>query len=92
MPSYHADHDRRSEPTPRQTHEHKGIAYFANFHEARDHGEAHGRGFPSWRVINYERGYAVQAYPSGPYFSLSGGLPDYAETSNYNPANWRPIQ
>jgi hypothetical protein len=57
-----------------KTHEHKNTAYFKDFVAARDHGAKHGKGFPNWRVVSYDRGYAVQAYVSGPYFNLKGKL------------------
>ena len=66
--------------------EFKGDAYFPTFIEARDFGAKHGKGWPAWRVVAYTRGWAVQAYPSGPYFNLAGELPDYAATSRFNPA------
>ncbi len=53
---------------------HKNIAYFKDFYAARDHGEKYGKGFPQWRVVEYEIGYAVQAYISGPYFGPTGEL------------------
>ena len=54
--------------------EFKDVAYFENFNDARDHGAEHGKGFPNWRVVSYGRGYAVQAYISGPYFNMKGEL------------------
>ena len=57
-----------------KTQEHKDTAYFETFIKARDHGEKYGKGFPNWRTIPYGRGWAVQAYISGPYFNLKGEL------------------
>lgn len=50
----------------------KGIAYFPTFEEARDFGCEHGRGFPAWRVVHYDLGWAVQTRPSGDYFGPDG--------------------
>jgi hypothetical protein len=57
-----------------KNHEHKNTAYFKTFIEARDHGQKHGKGFPAWRVVPYGRGFAVQAFISGPYFNMKGEL------------------
>jgi len=51
-----------------------GVAYFQVFNDARDHGQKHGKGYPAWRVVSYERGFAVQARISGPYFGKNGEL------------------
>jgi len=59
---------------PVRAMEHKHTAYFKYFTDARNHGQKHGAGFPNWRVVNYDRGWAVQAYISGPYFNLAGEL------------------
>ena len=77
--SYHA----RSTMKP-HTHEHKGIAYFDTFEQARDFGGDVGRGFPAWHVVPYERGWAVQTRPSGDYFSLDG-LPCDAQRHDPRP-------
>jgi hypothetical protein len=53
--------------------ERKGIAYFPTFQDAREHGRSIS-GFPAWRVVSYGLGWAVQAYPSGPYFNLKGQI------------------
>jgi len=47
---------------------HKGIAYFDDFYEARDVGGAEIKGHPAWRVVRYERGWAIQYNISGPYY------------------------
>lgn len=55
-----------------KTHEYKGHAYFSDLAEARDFGAKHAKGFPSWRVVEYERGFAVQLWTSGDYLALNG--------------------
>lgn len=46
----------------------RGVTYFPTFQEARDRAAQEVRGFPAWRVVGYERGWAIQYYPSGPYY------------------------
>ena len=59
---------------PLRVTEKNGVAYFKDFNDARDHGQKHGKGYPTWRVVSYERGFAVQARISGPYFGKNGEL------------------
>ena len=49
--------------------EHKGVAYF----KTRKDAEAHMKKFaPKGRVVEYERGHAVQTRISGPYLNKAG--------------------
>ena len=50
----------------------QGVAYFPTFESARDFGAIVGKGFPAWRVVQYERCFAVQTRPSGDYFGPDG--------------------
>tara|TARA_R110000803_G_scaffold103560_1_gene171692 strand:+ start:213 stop:455 length:243 start_codon:yes stop_codon:yes gene_type:complete len=50
----------------------KGTVYFNTFNEAREHGDKHGKGFPSWRVVSFGLGHAVQMRISGPYMDING--------------------
>lgn len=54
--------------------ERKGVAYFRDFSAARDHGAEHCQGFPSWRIVSYTLGYAVQVRPAGPYLDSTGNI------------------
>lgn len=47
-------------------------AYFPTFEQAREFGAQHCKGFPAWRVVEYQRGFAVQTRPSGDYLALDG--------------------
>lgn len=60
------------EYVPAKPVEVRGIAYFSLFEEARDFGAMHGHGHPAWRAVRYERGWAVQVRPSGPYLNAKG--------------------
>lgn len=60
---------------------HNGIAYFDTFEEAREHGQRHGKGWPAWRVVSYQLGYAIQVRPSGPYLNGDGEIP-FQETES----------
>jgi len=52
-------------------HELRGIAYF----KCRKDAEAHQKRFaPLGRVVQYERGWAVQTRISGPYLNVSGKI------------------
>ena len=56
--------------------EYKGVAYFKN----RKDAEAHMKRFaPKGRVVEYERGYAVQTRISGPYLNKSGKTDEVEE-------------
>ena len=46
----------------------KGIAYFPDFHDARDTAQREVKGHPAWRIVPYDRGWAIQYRPSGPYY------------------------
>ena len=49
--------------------EYKGTAYFKD----REDAEAHMKKFaPEGRIVEYERGYAVQTRISGPYLNKYG--------------------
>jgi hypothetical protein len=51
--------------------EYKGIAYFEN----RKDAESHMKKFaPKGRIVEYERGYAIQVRTSGPYLNKSGKI------------------
>ena len=61
--------------------EHKGVAYFKD----RKDAEAHMKKFaPKGRIVEYERGYAVQIRISGPYLNKSG-KEDKMLISKFNP-------
>lgn len=53
---------------------HKGVAYFPTFEKARDFGARYGQGYPAWRAVPYELGWAVQVRPGGPYFGPKGDV------------------
>ena len=44
---------------------HKDIYYFSGYSEAKQYAVEHNH--PTDRIINYERGWAIQLYVSGPY-------------------------
>ena len=51
--------------------EYKGVAYFKD----RKDAEAHMKKFaPKGRIVEYERGYAIQVRTSGPYLNKSGKI------------------
>ena len=50
----------------------QGVAYFPSFETARDFGSEFARGFSAWRVVGYQRGFAVQTRPSGDYLGPDG--------------------
>lgn len=47
---------------------HKGIAYFDTFEEARAVAAEKLKGYPSWRIIRYQLGWAIQYRVMGPYY------------------------
>lgn len=56
--------------------EYKGIAYFEN----RKDAESHMKKFaPKGRIVEYERGYAIQVRTSGPYLNKSGKIDEEVE-------------
>lgn len=55
-------------PAMRRATTHEGVTYFPDFYAARDVASAEIKGHPGWRVVAYERGHAIQYYPSGPYY------------------------
>ena len=56
--------------------EYKGIAYFEN----RKDAESHMKKFaPKGRIVEYERGYAIQVRTSGPYLNKSGKINEEVE-------------
>lgn len=56
--------------------EYEGVAYFKD----RKDAEAHMKKFaPKGRVVEYERGYAVQTRISGPYLNKSGKVEEQVE-------------
>ena len=51
--------------------EYKDVAYFKNRKDAELHMEKFA---PKGRVVEYQRGYAIQVRISGPYLNKSGGF------------------
>jgi len=56
--------------------EYKGIAYFKDRKDAKEHMKKFA---PEGRVVEYERGYAVQTRISGPYLNKSGSVKEEVE-------------
>jgi len=48
----------------------KGIYYFPTHEAARD--VALALMLPTWRIIAYELGWAIQSHKSGPYYGPNG--------------------
>lgn len=61
----------------------KGIFYFPDFYAARDFAAENVKGFPSWRVVEYEPGHAIQLYESGGYFGTPEQMAKDAEASQW---------
>lgn len=60
-------------PRPAVPRKHKGVHYWATYRHAADAIERlgiHDR-YPNARIVETVRGYAIQAYKSGPYFPLT---------------------
>jgi hypothetical protein len=49
----------------------QGVSYWPTYESAR--AAAAERGFSTERIIKYGRGWAVQAYISGPYLNVTKG-------------------
>lgn len=58
----------------KQNTDSKGHVYFKSYHDARDFGVLHCKGYPAWRCVAYDRGWAVQVRPSGPYLNKEGKI------------------
>jgi len=56
--------------------QYKGIVYFESMNDASNFGFANLSNHPdykkTWRVVSYERGYAVQVRISGDYLAANG--------------------
>ena len=68
--------EEESELDEAKVKEYKGIAYFEN----RKDAESHMKKFaPKGRIVEYERGYAIQVRTSGPYLNKSGKIDEEVE-------------
>ena len=47
---------------------HKGIHYYDSYNNARKRLRILMERYPEVRIVQYELGYAIQYYKSGPYF------------------------
>ena len=50
----------------------KGVAYFKTFNQAREFAAHHVKGFPAWRIVDYQLGFAIQVRPGGDYIGADG--------------------
>jgi len=55
--------------------EYKGVAYFKDYKDARAHMEKYAPDVSASRIVDYTRGWAVQARISGPYLNKDGKVP-----------------
>lgn len=62
---------------------HKGVYYFKTPNEAKEHAKSIG--LENARIVEYERGHAVQAGPSGGYSGPAGKPKPWTGTVGNNP-------
>ena len=68
---HHKDIRSRQFPKPNARFEpytlSKDLWYFETHHHAKDYAARNVKGFPSWRIVEYTLGHAIQLRPGGPY-------------------------